>query len=224
MKAAVLVSVLVVALRALQTYPPPFPREGVTKVLENDRVAVWMIRWTKGRPTPVHEHRLDVVAVAVDPAQTRATIPDGPSTPVRSWRPGDVLFQPAGVIHREESVGDGGRLVAVEIKPGRAPGAPVASKLPRAFPRDDAKLVVENERVAVWDVVWTLGRPVPAHTHDRDVVSVTIEPGVLKFTAPDGQERVAPQEVGAVVYVPRGNSHREESVDRSPRAIIIELK
>jgi quercetin dioxygenase-like cupin family protein len=223
-KAAVLVSVLVLAVRALQTYPTPFPREGATKVLENDRVAVWMIQWTKGRPTPVHEHRLDVVAVAVDPTETRATAPDGSSTPVRSWRPGDVFFQPAGVIHREESLGDGGRLVAIELKPGRGPGTRVPSDLPRAFPRDDAKLVQENAQLAVWDVRWTLGRAVPAHTHDRDVVSVTIEPGVLKFTAPDGQERVAPQDVGAVVYVPRGNSHREESVDRSPRAIIIELK
>src|SRR6516164_9301645 len=37
-------------------YPLAFPREGVKKILENDRVIIWDYTWTIGKPTVMHFH------------------------------------------------------------------------------------------------------------------------------------------------------------------------
>ena len=39
--------------------PPPYPREGATKVFENDRVQVWDIAWLK-QQYPLHHHVYDL--------------------------------------------------------------------------------------------------------------------------------------------------------------------
>jgi hypothetical protein len=36
--------------------PPAFPRPGVKKILENERVIVWDCTWTPGVATPMHFH------------------------------------------------------------------------------------------------------------------------------------------------------------------------
>ena len=36
--------------------PPPFPRPGTAKILENDAVAVWNVSWLKQK-YPLHTHR-----------------------------------------------------------------------------------------------------------------------------------------------------------------------
>ena len=41
-----------------QTYPPPYPRAGTTKIMENDRVVVWDVSWLK-QAYPVHRHVYD---------------------------------------------------------------------------------------------------------------------------------------------------------------------
>ena len=44
-------------------YPLAFPREGVKKILENNRVIIWDYTWTPGKPTAMHFHDKDVVVV-----------------------------------------------------------------------------------------------------------------------------------------------------------------
>jgi len=188
-----------VVLGAIMQGTPASVASGATKVLENDRVIVWNVDGDKTPRAARHEHRLEALEVSVA---------------------GAVQLVRQGAVH----AGPIGRTFTIELKPAMPQPPPAVSDLARPFPRQDASKLLESERVIVWDVRWVPERPVPAHTHDRDVISITIEPGELKFTADDGQIRIAPQLVGAVVYVPRGNSHREESVKSTPRAIIVELK
>ena len=54
----VTVFLLLLAIVGGQTaeLPPPFPRPGTTKILENDVVAVWDVSWLKQK-YPLHTHR-----------------------------------------------------------------------------------------------------------------------------------------------------------------------
>ena len=45
-----------------QTYPPPYPRPGTVKLLENDRVVVWDVTWLK-QAYPMHRHVYDYAGV-----------------------------------------------------------------------------------------------------------------------------------------------------------------
>ena len=187
--AATLAALLALApAPSAQNYPPPFPRDGVVKVAENDRVIVWDVRWKKGVPTPMHAHTLDVVAVFLDGVTTKTTAVDGTTRMGNPMRKGDAVFQPRGVIHTEEATTDGGRVIGVELKDAPAP-PPIVNRpnLPPGFPRDGAARLLDNDRVAVWDFTWIPGRPVPMHFHDKDTVVVFIADG--KYDPPTHKGR-----------------------------------
>ncbi|MBM3770038.1 MAG: hypothetical protein FJW27_01885 [Acidimicrobiia bacterium] len=58
-----------------QKWPPQFPREGATKIFENDQVIVWE---QIGRPkTPfVHKHLRDILTFQVEPGTIEVLGPD----------------------------------------------------------------------------------------------------------------------------------------------------
>ena len=58
-----------------QKWPPQFPREGATKLFENDQIIVWE---QIGRPkTPfVHKHIRDILTFAVEPGKVDVLGPD----------------------------------------------------------------------------------------------------------------------------------------------------
>src|SRR5450432_2505962 len=60
-------------------YPLAFPRPGVKKILENERVIVWDCTWTPGVATPMHFHDKDVAAVFLEDGDLKSTTPDGQS-------------------------------------------------------------------------------------------------------------------------------------------------
>ena len=45
-------------------YPHAFPREGVTKRFENERVIIWEVVWPNGVPQPFHRHRVATTTFA----------------------------------------------------------------------------------------------------------------------------------------------------------------
>src|SRR5215471_8281819 len=102
---------------------------------------------------------------------------------------------------------------------------PFQQNLPLPFPRDTAKQIVENERVAVWDVNWPKGKPTPLHRHIYDVVGIDLADATVKVTDTNGQSRTSPLKTGGVVWLGKGAVHIEEGVSDNPRhAILIELK
>lgn len=100
------------------------------------------------------------------------------------------------------------------------------SSYPPPFPRDGAKKIFENERVAIWDVTWIKGRRTPMHRHSAPIVGVILEPGAVRSILPDKTSRLNPSgKVGQALYAEADVTHAEEGVSAAPaRAILVELK
>jgi hypothetical protein len=99
-----------------QSYPPPFPRPGVTKLLENSRVVVWNIAWPKGQPTALHRHVYDLVGTYYTSGDRVITEVDGSKRNVTN-KPGEITFRQKGLTHIEEGISDRPlRAVFIELK------------------------------------------------------------------------------------------------------------
>jgi quercetin dioxygenase-like cupin family protein len=172
----------------------------------------------------MHEHRLDLVGIAVEGGQVRVTLPDGAAQTGQPTRPGDVVFLRRGVIHVEESVADGGVSVAIELRDAPASARPADTSAPEAFPREGARLVLENDRAAIWDYQWVPGRAVARHVHTRDTVLVPIVAGEVRVQFRSGETRLSRLVPGEALFFSEAEAHREEASAGSPRAILVELK
>jgi len=96
-------------------YPNAFPRPGVKKLLENDRVIVWDYTWTPGVPTPMHFHDKDVVVTYVETGVLKSTTADGQSS-ANDFKFGDVRFNLRDRVHTELLVGGKARAIITELK------------------------------------------------------------------------------------------------------------
>jgi len=96
-------------------YPLAFPREGVKKILENNRVIIWDYTWTPGKPTAMHFHDKDVVVVYLADGQLKSTTPDGKSD-VNTISFGLTRFNAPNRSHSEELVKGSGRAIITEFK------------------------------------------------------------------------------------------------------------
>jgi quercetin dioxygenase-like cupin family protein len=220
-------NLLVAALLLLvpQDYPPPFPREGATKVFENESVTVWDVTWKAGVPTPMHQHRLEVVGVTLVPGTVRVTLPDGATRTSELDEVGGVSSGGKGLIHREEGTSAvARRAVLIELKEARKTPLTPPEGVPPAWPREGATKVLDNDRVVVWDYEFRVGRPIPLHFHDKDTVVVELAPGVTRSVPKDGAPQETTWEGMRARFAPRGRIHREEAVSGAPRAIAVEIK
>ena len=96
-------------------FPNAFPRPGVTKRLENDKVLVWDYTWTTGVPTPMHFHDKDVVVVYLENGALKSTTPDRQSV-VNELSRGLIRFNARDRIHTEELVKGKSRAIITELK------------------------------------------------------------------------------------------------------------
>jgi hypothetical protein len=107
-------------------YPPQFPREGATKLFENDHVIVWE---QVGRPKDafVHKHIRDILNFPIEAGSGIAVLnPDGSkgtgsslTQTIYSKGPGGVTYSKAGIGPHAEVMTDPakpGRSIFVEIK------------------------------------------------------------------------------------------------------------
>jgi quercetin dioxygenase-like cupin family protein len=212
-------------IAAPQDYPPPFPREGAAKIFENESVVVWDVTWKAGVPTPMHQHRLEVVGVTLVPGTVRVTLPDGTTRVGDLDEVGAVSAGGKGLIHREEGTGAvARRAILIELKEARKTPLPPVEGVPPAWPREGATKVLENDRVVVWDYEFRVGRAIPLHFHDKDTVVVELAPGVTRSVPKDGAPQETTWEGLRARFAPRGRIHSEEAVSGAPRAIAIEIK
>jgi hypothetical protein len=212
-------------LAVLQDYPPPFPREGAAKVFENESVVVWDVTWKAGVPTPMHQHRLEVVGVTLVPGTVRVTLPDGATRVSDLDKAGGVSSGGKGLIHREEGTSAvARRAILIELKEARKTPLTPPEGVPPAWPREGATKVLENDRVVVWDYEFRLGRAIPLHFHDKDTVVVELAPGVTRSVPKDGAPQETTWEGSRARFAPRGRIHSEEAVSGAPRAIAVEIK
>ena len=96
-------------------YPNAFPRPGVKKLLETDRVIVWDYAWTPNVPTPMHFHDKDVVVTYVENGALKSTTPDGQST-ANEFAFGTVRFNPRDRAHTEVLTTAKARAIITELK------------------------------------------------------------------------------------------------------------
>ena len=96
-------------------YPNAYPREGIVKLLENDRVIVWHYRWTPGKPTVMHFHNTDVVVVYQEDTPLDSITPDEKHV-LNDYKFADVRFNRGNRIHSENLVGKSGSAVITELK------------------------------------------------------------------------------------------------------------
>ena len=214
----------VVALFTFQNYPRRFHARARRKS--------WRTRasWRGGsigpkdRPTAMHEHKLDLVGVVLESGQTRVTIPGGTVAVGPQTVRGAATFQVRGVTHSEEAMLDSSRNLTVELKDEKVSARTPNTSAPEGFPREGAKLVVENERVAVWDYTYVPGRIVPLHIHNRDAVVVPVDAGELRVQFRNGETRITKLVPGEALFFSGADAHTEEVSIGTPRVIAIELK
>jgi hypothetical protein len=201
--AAAILAVLVQSQAA--NLPPAYPRPGVTKILDNDRVQVWNIGWLKGQPSPLHRHIYDLVGVYYEPGDRMIISPEGARRPVstKAW---EIAFQRTGVTHIEEGTSEAPlRAVFVEMKLAGAYGTDPGGAGAPAFAGEGGTQKLDNDRVTVWE--FTERPPAGSHRHTHDAVVVAL----------GGQSPRA-------IWVKRGTVHGDEGAGNAPRVYVFEIK
>ena len=205
MKSVTLLSLLLamVAGQAAEL-PPPFPRPGTTKLLENDVVAVWDVSWLKQK-YPLHTHRYDLVGISYVEGDRIITQGDRPGRLVNT-KPWVFQTNRANVTHVEEGASDPPmRAVLIEVKP---PAPRAASE----EPADGLRKVLgapawdSNNRAAAWVIMG--GASAATHRHVGDAVELIFDPS-------------APPKA---TFVPAGTVHAGPTPAEGGRAYIFEIK
>jgi len=168
---------------------------GAEPVLDNERVMVWD------------------TAAALAPAQHDFVA-------VSLAHKGAAVFGHKGDIAGAAGV----RTIVIEIKDHPLASIANTSGYPLAFPRLNAKKLLENDKVVVWDNVWQPGKPTPMHFHDKDALVVYEATGALQSTSSDGKQVVSEYRFGQIRFSPRDHTHTEVLVHGHGRAVILELK
>jgi hypothetical protein len=195
--------------------------QGNKPIIDNDRVTVWDVTWTKDQPSFTGASGHDAVTVYLSGGDFRVA----PSAAV-THKTGEAVFRPKGARLSETWVGSGAppRTVEILIKDSDRRPAPNTSGNPLAFPRPGATKLIDNNRVLVWDNRWTPGVPTSMHFHDKDVVVTYLEDGDLTSISPDGKTVVNPYKFGLIRFSAGNRSHKEIVSRGTQRAIIVELK
>ena len=116
------------------------------------------------------------------------------------------------------------RMIVIQIKDANIAPLPNISGLPEAFPRPDAKKLLENNRVTVWDYTWTPGKPPPVHFHSKHAIVTYLGEGVMRSTGLKGDIADSDITYGLVKSNLPDRSHSESIVSGNVRAVIVELK
>ena len=228
MKTCVLVTVLLMAgvvLSAQVALPPPFPRTNATKLLDTDRITVWDIVWPKGQPTAMHRHVYDQVGTYYARGDRLITTPDATVRAVIT-EVGSLSTTKKGTTHIEEGNSDPPlRAVFIELKQETASGLADADVGgPASFPRDDAKKILDDERVTAWDYTWPSGSEGLRYRPARETVIVWLGAGKLRVRQRGGASTVSDVNAGTMHHLARGSNETLEIVGGSPRVILFQLK
>ena len=145
--------------------PPPYPRPGTTKVMENDLVIVWDVSWLK-QAYPVHRHLYDYAGIYYTDGDRIIVSEQGTRSPTHSvaW---DTFFLPRGITHSEEGASEQPlRGVFLEFKQPQPVGTIDARTSPPAFPGTSGKQLRDSERVTICEIT-APGASSSPHRHVR---------------------------------------------------------
>ena len=232
-------------------YAAPYPRPGVLKLGESDRVIAWEVLREKGVRSPMYELPLDQVTVTLTDGAVRFTTPDG-AYRISQEKFGAVRFDSKRTVVQEEGLSDiPSRAIVFQLKDVPSSTLRPVDGIPGQFPRINAVKLFENDRINVWDQIWLPNQTITNHLHYTQTVAVFLSGGKL-LTRDLGKPSNAPFErhQGELLGVPRPRSdgagsagsagpraganaaappppmvpHEEEWAGGEPRAIWIEFK
>lgn len=219
----VVVTHLTVPGLAIQA-PPASAHDAVKTIVDNERVTVWDVTWSKGAANVLPRRSQDYLILYLSNGRMRLTRADG-STVTVAVGTGDVTFQPKGTIKSEESASDEPiHARAIALHDHYVAPLKNTSGYPKAFPRPGSRKLLDNKRVVVWDYTFTSGTPSPMHFHDKDVVVTYMADGALKSTTPDGQSQINENTFGLTRFNAGNRIHTEQLVRGQSRVIAVELK
>jgi hypothetical protein len=88
-----------------------------------------------------------------------------------------------------------------------------------------ASLVIDNERVAVWDIALSPGTPSSVEFHKNDFVTMVLVGGKIRTTDTNGRSTVALRSAGDAFFGRKGTEEREEVISGGPaRLVVVDLK
>ena len=166
--------------------PPAFPREGATRVLENEWVTAWDATWIPNKSTAMHRHAYDYFGVELTDSRTDVIESDG-STRTLSMRRGLSWFIAKGATHREIGISANPprRAILVDRSDVPSPSYVNSTRFPLASSDSSAKKLVDNARVTMWEQAWAPGQEGPMSFYPRNVVVMFVDGGELTVAAPD---------------------------------------
>ena len=95
---------------------------------------------------------------------------------------------------------------------------------PPPWPRPGTSLMLENDRVLVWNISW-LKQEYPVHRHQYDHVGVYYTAGDRIITSLEGERRASHTEPWNITFQPVGVTHAEQGASDEPlRAVFIQIK
>jgi hypothetical protein len=95
---------------------------------------------------------------------------------------------------------------------------------PPAYPRPGATMILENDRVIVWDIAW-LRQEYPVHRHRYPHVGVYYQSGDRIITSTEGVERPVSTEAWNISSQAADVTHSEAGASDEPlRAVFIQIK
>jgi hypothetical protein len=193
------------ALLQAASHPPPYPRPGTTKLIDNDRVLVWDVTWPKGGTPPMHQHPFDMTGIYYWPGDRIITSLDGTKRTV-STRAGQIQWLLKGVTHVEEGASDDSlRAVMIELKGDGPSGRTVQSVNAPVFTAA-TPLLLDNARVTV-SAYKTLSAPTGSHFHRMDTVVVFTE-----------------NHMARAIFVKAGETHDDEGAAAEHSVTVFELR
>ena len=196
----------------------PALAQGPAPLIDNARVTVRDVILQPGTPGPAISHAGDYVILYFEGGRIRAA--DGKT----ATHPSGGAMSGHGGSTRDTALDKPVHEIVVELKDTPSNTVPNTTGLPPAFPREGSKLILENNRIRVWNYAWVPGKPTPMHFHNTEVVVAYRGNGDVASTTPDGKTTVNHRKAGDIVFNVANRSHSEALVQGEQSGIMLELK
>jgi hypothetical protein len=103
--------------------------------------------------------------------------------------------------------------------------AQTASKLPHAWPRPGSTLLIDNDRGAAFNVVYTVGVASPMHQHLYDFVGLDLNTAAIEVKDLKGKANIGTVIKNDMWFLLKGEPHQEMSIVEPGRhTVVIDIK
>lgn len=115
-------------------------------------------------------------------------------------------------------------LFAIASIPLAAQAEP-AGNLPPAWPRPGSTTLIDNDRGAAYNVIYTTNVPSPMHQHRYNFVGLDLNTASIQVKDLEGHTNVGPVIKNDMWWLPKGKPHQEMSItDPGRHTVVIDIK